>query len=80
MKTIQKLFERLAGVTEGELERIGLAAEIFGAEPSLDIALLEKPACWRRSRRCLSAHPALPGEAPARPAKVPRGKAAENLH
>ena len=51
VKTIQKLFERLAGITQDELDRIDLAAKVFQASSPINIADLERPACWRRPRR-----------------------------
>jgi len=51
MRTIQKLFQRLAGITQEELDRINLAIEVFQTRSSINIAALEKPACWRRPRR-----------------------------
>lgn len=51
MKTIQKLFERLAGVTQDEIKRIALAERVFLLSPQAYPPELEKPACWRRLRR-----------------------------
>lgn len=51
MKTIQRLFERLAGITQDELDRIRLAEKVFQSRIAFDLADLEKPACWRRARR-----------------------------
>lgn len=51
MHTIQKWFERLAGVTEDEIERLHIASRVFRARPAFDLARLETPACWRRPRR-----------------------------
>jgi hypothetical protein len=48
MKTIQKLFERLAGITPDGLDRLRLAEEEFRAGAPVDAAALEIPACWRR--------------------------------
>lgn len=53
MEKLQKLFEKLAGITEDELARIRLAAEVFRIRPAEDLLELEIPACWRRPRRCL---------------------------
>ena len=47
MKTIQKWFEQLAGVSQDELDRLALAAEVFSEAP-FDASDLQKPACWRR--------------------------------
>jgi len=55
MKTIQKWFEQLAGISQDELDRLALATEVFSAAP-FDTASLEKPACWRRKFN--SAYPA----------------------
>ena len=52
MEKIQKLFEKLAGITQDELARIHLAAEVFRITPPQDLSELEIPACWRRPRRC----------------------------
>lgn len=51
METIQKLFERLAGITQDELNRLSLAIEVFQTPSPINIAELERPACWRRPRR-----------------------------
>ncbi len=47
METIQKWFEQLAGVSQGELDRTALAIKVFSEAP-FDAASLQKPACWRR--------------------------------
>ncbi|MEF8753522.1 MAG: hypothetical protein V5B60_06205 [Accumulibacter sp.] len=47
MNTIQKWFEQVAGVTRTERARWALAQQVYGAR-GLDIAALQKPACWRR--------------------------------
>ena len=47
MKTIQKWFEQLAGISQDELDRLALAAEVFSEAP-FDASDLERPACWRR--------------------------------
>lgn len=49
MKTIQKWFEQLAGISQNELDRIALAAEVFAGQADVDIDNLQLPACWRRS-------------------------------
>lgn len=49
MKTIQKWFEQLAGISPDELDRIALAIRIFGKQDGMDISNLNTPACWRRS-------------------------------
>lgn len=51
MKTLQQWFEKLAGVSQDELDRISLAAKVFAEEQRLDLASLKTPACWRRDRR-----------------------------
>lgn len=51
MHIIQKWFERLAGITQDELDRIHLATEVFRGEPRIDLAQLHMPACWRRPAR-----------------------------
>jgi hypothetical protein len=50
MKTIQKWFEQLAGISQDELDRLALAAEVFSEAP-FDASDLQKPACWRRKSR-----------------------------
>ena len=50
MKRIQKWFELIAGISQEDLEREVRARQIF-AERKTDIAVLQKPACWRRDRR-----------------------------
>ncbi|EXI69724.1 MAG: hypothetical protein AW08_00217 [Candidatus Accumulibacter adjunctus] len=47
MNTIQKWFEQVAGVTRDERARWALAQQVYGAR-GLDVAALQKPACWRR--------------------------------
>lgn len=51
MNKIQKLFERLAGITQDELDRIDLAQKVFLAPAPRNLAELERPACWRRVPR-----------------------------
>ena len=50
MKTIQKWFEQLAGISQDELDRLALVAEVFSEAP-FDASDLQKPACWRRESR-----------------------------
>jgi hypothetical protein len=50
MNRIQKLFEQIAGVYQAETQRWAVAQEIFTA-PRMDVAALQKPACWRRKSR-----------------------------
>jgi hypothetical protein len=50
MNRIQKLFEQIAGVYQAETNRWAVAQEIF-ATPRVDVAALQKPACWRRKSR-----------------------------
>lgn len=50
MKTIQKWFEQLAGVSQDELDRLALAEAVFSEAP-FDASGLQKPACWRRKSR-----------------------------
>ncbi|SDH07295.1 hypothetical protein [Propionivibrio dicarboxylicus] len=47
MNAIQAWFERIAGITQEERERLAFARELYG-RPSFDPAAFEKPACWRR--------------------------------
>jgi hypothetical protein len=51
MKTIQKWFEQLAGISPDELDRIALAAKIFAEPAGMDISDLKTPACWRRNSK-----------------------------
>lgn len=50
MKRLQKWFDQIAGVAQGESERLARAREIF-ASGGIDEASLKKPACWRRKAR-----------------------------
>lgn len=50
MKRIQLWFEQIAGISQGEIERLALAKQIFGAR-NIDMAVLNTPACWRRKAR-----------------------------
>jgi hypothetical protein len=50
MKTLQKWFEQLAGISEYDYAREARMADVFRAAP-LDTAGLEIPACWRRNGR-----------------------------
>jgi hypothetical protein len=50
MGTVQKWFERLAGVTPDERARYEFARALFDRQP-FDNAALQKPACWRRQTR-----------------------------
>lgn len=47
MDRLQKWFEILAGISREESARLAQAKAIFDA-PTLDLSLLELPACWRR--------------------------------
>lgn len=49
MSQIQHWFERIAGITEEERRRMAFAKVFFG-QRGLDTAVLQRPACWRRSR------------------------------
>jgi hypothetical protein len=49
MKSIQKWFELMAGISREEQAREALAREIFACT-NPDLQSLQKPACWRR--RC----------------------------
>lgn len=49
MKSIQKWFEQLAGISQDELDRIALATEVFANRTAVDVSELKTPACWRRS-------------------------------
>ena len=50
MGTVQKWFERLAGVMPHERERYELARALYSRQP-FDSAALQTPACWRRRAR-----------------------------
>lgn len=54
MNRMQRLFEQIAGVCQAETQRWAMAQEIFGA-PRIDVAALQKPACWRRKARIYGA-------------------------
>lgn len=47
MKQLQKWFDRLAGVSQEEQQRLARAHAIF-ASRGPDLAVLATPACWRR--------------------------------
>mgnify|MGYP003382948171 CR=1 FL=1 len=53
MKRIQKWFDVIAGISQGEHDRLARAREIFGATGT-DVSALIKPACWRRRARVQS--------------------------
>ena len=48
MNRIQRLFERIAGISQGERDRWALAQEIYYG-PRVEFLSLRTPACWRRS-------------------------------
>ena len=50
MRTLQALFNRIAGIAHDEADRLYRAHLIF-CRPVLDPVALERPACWRRARR-----------------------------
>lgn len=50
MNRIQKIFEQLVGFTEEERRRLAFARQIFAAR-GLDLAAMDRPACWRRKAR-----------------------------
>lgn len=50
MKKLQKWFDQIAGVAQGESDRLARAREIFAAA-GIDEDSLKKPACWRRKVR-----------------------------
>lgn len=50
MKRLQQWFEQIAGVSQGETERLARARQIFGAT-DVDVSALTVPACWRRKPR-----------------------------
>ena len=57
MRTLQALFNRIAGIAHDEADRLYRAHLIF-CQPGLNTIALEKPACWRRSRQVsISARP-----------------------
>ena len=47
MNHIQEWFERIAGISQEERQRLAFARQLYG-RPSFDLAAFEKPACWRR--------------------------------
>ena len=47
MICMQRLFERIAGISQEERNRWALAQAIYGAPPK-DLLVLQTPACWRR--------------------------------
>jgi hypothetical protein len=47
MNRIQRLFERIAGISQEERNRWALAQEIYFG-PRVDALYLRTPACWRR--------------------------------
>ncbi len=47
MSRIQLWFERMAGITQEEVARRKFAEELFGQQ-RFDVAMFQKPACWRR--------------------------------
>ncbi|GEM_PF-711927 len=53
MKRIQKWFDAVAGISQGEIDRLARAKEIF-ANPGMDVSALKTPACWRRRARVQS--------------------------
>jgi hypothetical protein len=54
MNAIHTWFEQVAGVTSGERAR-GVLAQQVQAARGLDVAALQKPACWRRKASVCSA-------------------------
>ena len=47
MNHIQAWFERIAGVSQEERQRLAFSRQLFG-RPSFDLSAFETPACWRR--------------------------------
>ena len=47
MNHLQEWFERIAGISQEERQRLAFARQLYG-RPSFDPAALEIPACWRR--------------------------------
>ena len=47
MNRMQRLFERIAGISQEERNRWAFAQSIYGAPPK-DLLVLQTPACWRR--------------------------------
>lgn len=47
MNRMQRLFELIAGISQGERDRWALAQAVYGA-PRIDVLALRTPACWRR--------------------------------
>jgi len=50
MNALQRFFNRLVGVIRYETELRDQAHKLYCAS-SLDLAVLERPACWRRTAR-----------------------------
>jgi len=50
MNALQRFFNRLVGVIRYETELRDHAHKLYCAS-SLDLAVLERPACWRRTAR-----------------------------
>jgi len=50
MNTLQRLFDRLVGIALCEEALHHKAHQVY-CTPSLDLSLLERPACWRRAAR-----------------------------
>ena len=53
MNALQKLFDRLVGIAQHELDLRHKAHQVYCA-PQLDLSMLERPACWRRAARIQS--------------------------
>ena len=47
MNRMQRLFERIAGISQEERDRWAFAQSIYGAPPK-NLTALRTPACWRR--------------------------------
>ena len=57
MNRMQRLFERIAGISLEERRRWAFAQTIYGAPP-MDLVTLQTPACWRRKATVrMAGHP-----------------------
>ena len=55
MERVQAWFERIVGISFEEQRRRAFVEQIF-TQYRIDTALLERPACWRRSRCATVGH------------------------
>lgn len=55
MNTLQRLFDRLAGIAHYEAALRDKAHQVF-CSPTRNLGLLERPACWRRQALIRARH------------------------